>query len=149
MDEKFRFSVPIEFGIEMYNENKKTTLYAGHNKRLIDEFLDELIAVREKRSDKTSFTLYNGNEDNSKPIILSFADSKMIVTEEECKYTIDIDFDMFFNAFIQHVRIYALYYVAPFDYFSVLNNSPFTEFTEEIEKYRPQETVLLQKIKAY
>lgn len=137
-----RFSLPEEYGVQMYINSDEYSLYPVKD-RLTDSFMDQLIHTASTKNDQ-EFELYDSPEKDSK-VILKFHNQNLEIHTKNKKIIHEnIPYDAFVDAFLNHVRKYAIYFAAPYNYKSIMLK-PFDEMITSMKKYQPEADNILAR----
>lgn len=140
------FSLPERFGIVMYAGGREYPLYPVQaGRRLTDDFLDQLLL---QEGDTSDFTFLSDPDGESR-ITLSFSEEGLKVFEEEKKGKgydfINIGLQEFKAAFLAHVKKYAIYFGAPYNYQAIMLR-PFDEMVKKMQRYQPEASQIISRI---
>lgn len=137
-----RFTLPDEYGIKMYINHDEYSLFPPEG-RLTDSFTDQLLHAAS--SNQCKFELFEDPERKNK-IILDFSNKslKICMSDKAISYS-NILFEDFSNAFLAHVRKYAIYFAAPYNYKAIMLKQ-FDEMVSSMKKYQLEADKIIDKI---
>ncbi len=140
------FSLPERFGVVMYAGGREYPLYPVQaGRRLTDDFLDQLLL---QKGDTADFAFLSC-PDGGNCITLSFSEDGLKIFEEKnngkCYDFISIRLQEFRAAFLAHVKKYAIYFEAPYNYQAIMLR-PFDEMVKKMQRYQPKAGQIISRI---
>lgn len=136
------FSLPIQFGIKMYVNGIEYRLYAKEGR--LSDYLIEML--QNEGLEEKKLSLYDAPEaEERRPLYISFTAKGMCVETEHSARTFAVSYDDFRNEVLKHIKKYALYFVAPYNYQAIML-LPFDEMVIKMKKRQPEADALIGKI---
>ncbi len=150
-DFSISFTLPERFGVTMSimdnvgNRHSFGLYPEDEHKRLTDDFLDQLL---KNKTECANYSLLS--EPGSRMhTLLSFNDGGVIIHQSEGTHQVIDVFPIthhdFKEAFIAHVRKYAIYFAAPYNYKAIMLR-PFDEMVRQMKKHQDAADKILEKI---
>lgn len=135
-----RFTLPEQFGVTMYINSSPYKLYPLHG-RLTDSFLSELLS---SSGINKGFSFYSDPE-HQHTTLLCFSEGHMSIIQDNCEHIYPIPFQTFYNALLAHLKTYALYFAAPYNYHAIMLK-PFELMVKKMKTYQPKADEIINKI---
>lgn len=136
-----RFSLPDQYGVTCFLDSDEYSLYPLSG-RFSDEFLDLLKANRQNQD--VQLLLY-ADEEKEKNIQLVFTENNLCITRNGFYKNYNISFSEFADAFLSHMKKYAIYFAAPCNYKAIMLK-PFDEMVKKMQTYQEKADVIVKKI---
>lgn len=136
------FSLPEQFGVTMTIDGDTYPLFPNETK-----LHEELIAtMSDKQEDRKLICLLDAPKDDMCGFIsLEFQRDTLAISRNGVINHYNMPYQHFRNAFLQHVKKYALYFVAPYNYQAIML-LPFDEMVTKMKRREPEAKALEEKI---
>ena len=140
------FSLPERFGVIMYAGGREYPLFpAQTGRRLTDDFLERLLL---QEGDTAEYVFLSDPEKETHLTLSFFADGLKIYEERNNGKSYDfigIGLQEFKTALLSHMKKYAIYFAAPYNYQAIMLR-PFDEMVQKMQRYQPQAERIVSRI---
>lgn len=124
------FSLPEQYGVTMTIDGDTYPLYPNES-----QLHEELIkTMRDKQEERKQFCLFDAPKYERRGFIsLEFQRDTLAITHNGVTNYYNMPYQHFRNAFLRHVIMYSLYFVAPVNYQAIMQ-LPFDEMVAMMKK---------------